>query len=544
MMPTTIFKTEDIKSKIEKSSMDINGDFIFFQTFTEMLLRMPLSSCDQKDMVEYLRQQYSTCKTNLPQINQFAQDTWPRKAIRWYTKQTIFYQILNLSLRRHDIYTIYQLRWLITELHKELKSLNLSQNKSTDIPKTVYRFQLISLDELEKIRLSIKNHISFNSFMSTSATKNYPKWLQESAIYNLNILKTKRLVAVIVEISIDPTVTNAAKPFACVVSESDFKEEEEWLFMMGSIFEINEVQPQKEHSECWLIRLKLCDENSHSLKDVFDQVKSTMDENTDVFSIGKLLRTMGKYAEAALFYEQVLERTHKTDFLTLAKCHHGLSGTFNSVGDYDKAIDSLKAAMSKYELVPDNNLLLSDCHRNLGVYYHTQKDNNNAYKYMKEALDGYEKFYGKDHPETALMYLNLGAFYSDTGNLNCGLDYSRQALNCFQKLFTTHHRYISLALCNIAVTYCRLKEYDLALKMHKEQLKIQEKTLPADNYEFGVTYLNIGEVHEARQNFDQALDYYEKAKNVFLNASLLSTHGAMIELEEHLHSTNAKKSFL
>ncbi|CAF4491686.1 unnamed protein product, partial [Rotaria sp. Silwood2] len=69
------------KQEKGKSSMEINGDFVFFQTFIETLIRMPSSQSDQKDFLEFLRQKYSTCPLNLEKIDQFEQDKSPLKAI-------------------------------------------------------------------------------------------------------------------------------------------------------------------------------------------------------------------------------------------------------------------------------------------------------------------------------------------------------------------------------------------------------------------------------------------------------------------------------
>ncbi|CAF1063684.1 unnamed protein product [Rotaria sordida] len=125
---------------------------------------------------------------------------------------------------------------------------------------------------------------------------------------------------------------------------------------------------------------------------------------------------------------------------------------------------------------------------------------------------------------------------------NDALLYCKKALESFEKHFSADHRYIANCYCNIGVIYCKLKQYDLALSYYEKQLNIQLKTLPAYHFEFGVTYLNIGEIYEARSEFDLALSFYSKANEIFQKVSLLPTHEAVIELQQHVQSTNEKIS--
>ncbi|CAF3253703.1 unnamed protein product [Rotaria sp. Silwood2] len=256
------------------------------------------------------------------------------------------------------------------------------------------------------------------------------------------------------------------------------------------------------------------------------------------------MRTMGKYDEAQRFYTQALEKSVDHDILTSAKCTYGLSGVHFLKGNYDEGISSILKAISLYEQLPNNDFDIAQCHRNLGCLYVRKKNHKLARKYMEIALHAYRTIHGEDHPETALMNLNLGALTTETKEYDQAEVYCKQALKSFEKIFHADHRYIALAYCNIGVIYCCLKQYDLSLYYYQKQLEIQQRTIPADSFEFGIAYLNMGEVYEERGEYDQALSYYGKASENFRNAALLPENGAMIELNQHIKSTNEKKNLL
>ncbi|CAF3979200.1 unnamed protein product, partial [Rotaria sp. Silwood1] len=79
IMPTSIFKIANQPSQHDQSSMDINGDFIFFQSLIETLLRM---SSTQDDLIEFLLNEYSAVPSHAEHIDKFRNDSEPNKALR------------------------------------------------------------------------------------------------------------------------------------------------------------------------------------------------------------------------------------------------------------------------------------------------------------------------------------------------------------------------------------------------------------------------------------------------------------------------------
>ncbi|CAF3790189.1 unnamed protein product [Rotaria sp. Silwood1] len=539
MPPITIFATPTTNDNKEKeqdrSHTDINGDFIFIQTFIETLIRMSEKALSSKhELIELCHDNYKNSECNMKIIDEFDNNYSVETSLWWYTRESLFYRILNKSLREQNIAIMYKFRFLIVDLYRQLKEL---QEKNVLTFDKTFRFQLMSKEELEELKNSIGQHVSMNSFLSTTIDRYMAEFLLSSWLSRDE--SDNNLTAVLFEIDIGSTVTT--RPFAEITTKSFFQDEKECLFMLGSVFRIEDIKLH-DSDRYWLIRLKLIDENSHQLKDVFNQIKSTMEEQTNMFSVCLLLITMNRYDEAENLFQQLFKNLADSDVFAAGRYYQGLGAVYLAKGDYDLAITLTEKAIQLFQKVLNNDIYLAHCYGNLGACYIRKHMNETALISMKQTLNIYLKNYGENNLETALIYLNLGALTIQIEEYNDALVYCKKALESFEKHFSADHRYIANCYCNIGVIYWKLKQYDLALSYYEKQLNIQLKTLPANHFEFGVTFLNIGELYEARNEFELALSFYSKANEIFQKSSLLPTHEAVIELQQHIQTTIEKIS--
>jgi hypothetical protein len=72
-------------------------------------------------------------------------------------------------------------------------------------------------------------------------------------------------------IDADPGVVTS-KPFANISSLSDFGNECEVLFMTGCVFRLVDIRLD-HNKQIWLIQMRLCGDDEHSLKKLFDHMK-------------------------------------------------------------------------------------------------------------------------------------------------------------------------------------------------------------------------------------------------------------------------------
>ncbi|CAF4816121.1 unnamed protein product [Rotaria sp. Silwood1] len=175
-----------------------------------------------------------------------------------------------------NIHIIFLLRAFISDIQHQLK--NLQTQKSLK----VYRSQMISNDELKTLKESRSQFISVNSFFSTSIS-------YQQALSFLNVLDDiDNLELVLFEIDVDPNMATT-KPFADISSHSESNDESEMLFMVGSIFRLNSVSRSSD-DPVWIIRMTLCNENEHDLKQVLMYMKQQLgDGETNLRTLGKLL---------------------------------------------------------------------------------------------------------------------------------------------------------------------------------------------------------------------------------------------------------------
>ncbi|CAF4994814.1 unnamed protein product [Rotaria sp. Silwood1] len=144
--------------------------YMWFQLYIEVLLRMHHKLSDRKELIDLCK---NNCKGNNSELNiidEFETKYKPEDAIRWYTRESCLYRILNKALRFQCFDTLFAFRFFITDIATQIKSeyekfIRTCDNRSII---RVYRGQIIGNDELELMKKSIGEFVSMNSFLSTS----------------------------------------------------------------------------------------------------------------------------------------------------------------------------------------------------------------------------------------------------------------------------------------------------------------------------------------------------------------------------------------
>ncbi|CAF2077593.1 unnamed protein product, partial [Rotaria magnacalcarata] len=278
------------------------------------------------------KQQYQGNTAELSNLREFREDYSPEKALWWYTRESFFYKTLNAALRNQNIHIIFLFRGFISDIHRQLEA-----NQADDTLR-VYRSQMMSSDELETLRQSCDQFISINSFFSTSTNK-------KQALSFLNSCNVgDNLEPVLFEIDANPTlVTN--KPFADVTAYSEFTDESEVLFMLGSIFHLKSVR-RSSNGQVWIVRMTLCSDDQHDLKQVLIYMKQQLgsgETNLEIF--GKLLWEMGKLDLAEKYFIRFLEQLPLNNPL-LATLYEDLAKVAAQKGDYDKCMEWRQKAIA------------------------------------------------------------------------------------------------------------------------------------------------------------------------------------------------------
>ncbi|CAF1113659.1 unnamed protein product [Adineta steineri] len=320
-----------------KSTTGVNGQFVFSQILVDCLLRLKSTEIDKNELINLCQSEYEGNYTELSNLREFQQDYSPNKVLLWYTKETFFYKTLNAALRTQNIHMIFLFRSLICDLYHQLQ-----EYQSKEFVR-VYRCQLMSNDELHSLQQNIGQFISVNSFFSTSDER-------RTALFLLGDMSTQiDLKRVLFEIDADPNIVNT-KPFANISKHSYFPDESEVLFMIGSIFRLNNID--RNDDQIWTIKMTLCNDDEHDLKQVLMHMKQQIEnEETNLRTLGNVLWEMGKFDLAEKYFTRSLKQLPSNDSLHIS-LYEDLGKLASQRGDYDMSMKWRKKLLTFKEENP------------------------------------------------------------------------------------------------------------------------------------------------------------------------------------------------
>ena len=308
----------------DKSTTGVNGQFIFSQVLIDCLLRLKSTEGDKNELIDCCTCQYNGNERELKNIREFREHYSPDKVLWWYTRESFFYKTLNAALRTQNIHIIFLFRAFITDIYWQL------QNNQVKHPLRVYRSQLMSSDELDSLKQNVSQFISVNSFFSTSNDRTIALFLLGDSSVAIDLER------VLFEIDADPKKI-ISKSFADIRDQSEFPDESEILFMLGSIFRLESVS-RNDDNTVWIIRMTLCSDDEHELKQVLMYMKEQIGNGeTNLRTLGKILSDMGKFDLAEKYFTRLLKQVLPDDPL-LGDLYEELGKVTSQNGDYDMSM--------------------------------------------------------------------------------------------------------------------------------------------------------------------------------------------------------------
>ncbi|CAF1101344.1 unnamed protein product, partial [Rotaria sordida] len=448
-------------------------------------------------------------------VKEFEKNYSSNQALWWYTRDSFIYRLLNKALRIQNIDLLFLFRFFICDIEKQLK---LSQCSSSI---HVYRGQLISIDELNQLKMSLGEYISINSFFSTSLNRQQAIKFLNEYIFSHNLQK------VLFEIDVNPHIDHL-KSFANITSKSFYTNEQEILFMFGSIFRLINIKQEK--NGLWIIQMILSNHNDENIKQLFNNIKneySGINNETSLLSFGNILYQMGKYDLAEKYFHRLLNDLPKNHD-DISKCYYSLGVLALIKDNYDL---SLNWHNKSIKILKSNDPHLADSYNCIGCIYQKKEYFKNALEFYNKALNIWENTKEKNYYQIADCLNNMGCLYEKEQNYSKALEYHQKALLIRKKYLPKDHPDFGASYNNIGNIYFCLQEYDLALENYEYSLKIKIKSLPSYHSSLASTLENIGLVYEQKQSFKKALEYYEKAAVIF-RETFSSTHSHVIEIEQ------------
>lgn len=526
-----VFSVYNIYNNVEKSSININGNFLYSELLIRLLLQLKSNDENRKEFIDLCKKEYANDENA---INDFEKNYEDEYAVWWYTRDIFLFRKLNKALRLQDIDWLFHFRFFIQDMYKVLKELQDEQRDLTS-PVVVYRAQLISSNELVQLKNSIGGLIPFNSFLSTSRSRQYTLFA-----LGTDPKPFGQLNPILFEIKADNQINNKIKPYADVSAMSALAAvEQETLFMIGSIFRLESITTE---GYITVFHLSLCSENDHDLIDLFEHMKKEFEINDDssLLTVGTLLWKSGRFDHAENFYRRMLNEIDAQDSL-IPNCYQGLGFVAAAKGDLENALiwQTKVLDYDRKSFPPDDYRIGCDLNTIGNVHWRAENYPLAIESYLKAI-----KIFGQHHDRYLSASLNnLGNVYEERGQIDDALKYHRKALDIRQSILPPNHPDVATSYHNLANVYRKLGRLDLARSHIKQALKIFQKSLRSNDPTIGTVYQTMAAIELDSGAYRQGLSDLEQAAAIF-RETLPETHPTVETIHTNIMQTMMKMSGL
>ncbi|CAF1075954.1 unnamed protein product [Didymodactylos carnosus] len=423
-------------------------------SFIDLLCHLPYPEDARFKLINSLKEYYKGKDTELKILAEFLNYT-PDQAIRWYTRPTFLFQLLNRALRQQDTTVMFLFGFFIQDIYRQLKAEH-EKFKLAHLEKnpifTVFRGQFISMAEIPSIVTRPDNPlydflnycIVNNSFLSTTL---------DSALARILTNPSRRPSIdpenVIFEITVDTCLNT--RPFADISHLSYIRDEREILFMIGTVF-IAETGTEyyDENEKIWHIKLSLTSEKISE-----DDRNFNAETQRETLKIGVTAITQRlAYANIEnidIVYNELINLYPSENAWILACKYHcyGLHQRFK-LNNFTAALSNFEKALEKWYTFLDDVKLncffdIGHLRKAIGSCYHDKSyekyDPDTAMRYLDQAIDYYKlalERATRDEEQIKIFYA-LEKIFELAGQVNC----DKNAKNCY---FSMECKYIELGI--------------------------------------------------------------------------------------------------
>jgi tetratricopeptide (TPR) repeat protein/DNA-binding CsgD family transcriptional regulator len=263
------------------------------------------------------------------------------------------------------------------------------------------------------------------------------------------------------------------------------------------------------------------------------------------------------FKQAKLLLEGVLStlsRNHP-NHPKIAQISLYLGNTYQELGDYEKAKDTLNKALVLYQkLAPEDryageartlsflgsiyryfgnykkaaNLLeqsydiykkhISETHAgalfalsHLGVLQGALGNNEKAKSLLEKSFLGYKKQFSENSVRAAWVLAHLGSIYRNLGEYEKAKSLLEKTLTIYKAHFPEHNLVIGWVLTHLGAVHLELGNYREAKILLEKSLTIHQKHLNKDHLKIAWTSLNLGRVYVKLSQFQEGQALLEKS---------------------------------
>jgi tetratricopeptide (TPR) repeat protein len=475
-----------------------------------------LNEINKNQLISLCKDKYKNNDIELRIIQEFEHTYSSTRSLSWFTRNCFLNRILNKAFQIENISLLLDCLFFIRDIQQQIEI-----NKSSSIHQ-VYHCRLISKEELGILYKSIGQFISMNTFLSASPDRQQAISIFQDYETSENIFK------ILFEIDINPQFHDI-KSFADITSFSYSSNIKEILFMIGSIFRIENFSQDKNG----IIIISM---TKHS-QPILDHFKNEdINHKKTLLSLGHMLWKLNRFDDAEKCYYHLIQNLPDTH-PNISKCYHALGNIASDRNDYDTSLECHEKALNiKKNTLSEFDSSFAYSYNSLGAVYHQIGDYKHALELYKQALDIWKKEYDENHLYIAMCYNNMGLVYERIEKSSEALDCYQKVLIIRQKILPNDHIELGDIYQNLGITYQSLRQFDLALKYFNQSLIIFKKShhpnIPMILNYLGIIYEDQSQLQDALSNYQQALTIYRQ--------SLSSTHYDIIETEKNIQRLMAK----
>ncbi|CAF2070150.1 unnamed protein product [Rotaria magnacalcarata] len=484
------------------------------QLFNDMIHQLPHDRSAKQQMIDACRNYYRGNSTVLNKIEEFETTYEVDDCIRWYTKDTFVYKLINKALRTKDVEQLYVFRYYITDLSKSLNR-EFHRLRTMTNSLTVYRGATMSSDEFHELKSSVGLLISTNSYFSTSRSRSIAEIYTGS---NDSAIK-----GVLFEIECDLCKNIVV---ADVSSSSEIYDELECLFDLGSTFEIISIEPNNQYSSYYVVKLRATDEQRSILDDFIRQSRKDVEDESLPVVFGALLNNMGLYAKSIRYFKNLLQNYSDKN---VSRIHFHLADAYDNDEKYDLALQHLEISYKiiKNRTSKGGRKQITYVWLYKGIVLNHMKRFKQSLFYSNKALKSLKQIYGHiNHRDIASCLFSIGQSYFGLSNFGCdksisaqnylrkSLGYQRQVLTMQQACLPADHSDIAITLGELSNLFYFTQEYDASLKVNKMSLDIQQRYLPSNHLAISTSLRNVATIYYELGDLDNALDYFQQCLTI------------------------------
>jgi tetratricopeptide (TPR) repeat protein len=486
----------------QKSVKDLSkesAEFLWFQLFNHVILRLPRNKQAKQQMINVCRQYYRGNTKELRLIDEFEREYRSEEAIRWYSKQSFVYKLVNQALRSGDIDQLHVFRFYIGDLSESLAREHEKVLSSKKRVFTVYRGLKLDKEEFDKLKENQGKLISTNGYLSTSRLRS------PALTFAMKPTQRKDVVPVLFQIECNVKELGKSVIFADIAQFSEFPYEEEVLFDLSAAFRLESIE---QDGTVQLIRMSATNAGETITKDYIELIHRETEEISVSIVFGRLMCSLGEYDKSQTYFEQLLNDPNGED---VAWIEFNIGRAFDFKGErkeareyYDRAYDRMMNAKPKR--IKDAAYVLT----NIGAILREQAKFDDALDCYQRVLKMQQKYCPPGDVAIARSLFHIGNTLRKQNKNEEALYYYQRVLEINEKNYPPGHAHISNILTHIGLIFMCQKKLDEAMEYCQRAFTIREKYYPSGHIEIARSLVDMGRILSLQEKFDEALDYYQQ----------------------------------